>query len=81
MELSKISLAISKLTQVVNNNDISSLLLRYCKSMKKKLFIFTLLTCTKNLIRINKFSINLYKSWDESPTLSLTKEDSLGKYI
>ncbi|CAG8444981.1 15727_t:CDS:10 [Rhizophagus irregularis] len=53
-ELSKISLAISKLTQIVNNNDISSLLLR-----------------------INKFSINLYKTWDESPTLSLTKEDSL----
>ncbi|CAG8707326.1 3561_t:CDS:2, partial [Funneliformis mosseae] len=53
-ELPKISWAISKLTQVVEKNDISS-----------------------TLTRINEFSINLYKLWDESPTLSLAREDSL----
>ncbi|CAI2180576.1 10152_t:CDS:10 [Funneliformis geosporum] len=53
-ELSKISWAISKMTQVVEKNDISS-----------------------TLTRINEFSINLYKLWDESPALSLASEDSL----
>ncbi|RIA86133.1 hypothetical protein C1645_829750 [Glomus cerebriforme] len=53
-ELSSISLAISKLTQVIDDDNISSL-----------------------LIRINEFSINLYKLWDKSPTLSLTKGDFL----